>query len=64
VDIRDIVAEDGVDKGEEENENGEIETSIPERRPTKREKLEKKRKIEEYLDEHMPFNVTSLPILF
>ena len=33
---------------------------IVEKKPTKREKLDKKRKIEEYLDEHLPLNVPTL----
>ena len=43
---------------EEAEELGEApEPEIIEKRPTKREKLDKKRKIEEYLDEHLPLNV-------
>jgi len=33
------------------------ESRIVEKKPTKREKLDKKRKVEEYLDEHVPLNV-------
>lgn len=52
VDISDLVPE------EEAEELGEApEPEIIEKRPTKREKLDKKRKIEEYLDEHLPLNV-------
>ena len=38
----------------------EIQSKIIERKPTKREKLDKKRKIEDYLDEHLPFDVHPL----
>ena len=38
----------------------EVEPQIVEKKPTKREKLDKKRKIEEYLDEHLPLNVCQL----
>lgn len=69
MDITDLVGEDGAEheegNGEEgDEENGEMETKIIERKPTKREKLDKKRKIEEYLDEHLPFNVFPLTLLF
>ena len=38
-------------------EEPQEEPQIVEKTPTKREKLDKKRKIEEYLDEHLPLNV-------
>lgn len=36
-----------------------VEPEIVEMKSTKREKLDKKRKIEEYLDKHIPLNVRS-----
>ena len=45
IDISDLVGEE------------DVKPQIVERKPTKREKLDKKRKIEEYLDEHIPLNV-------
>lgn len=48
IDISDLVGEE------------EVEPEIVEKKPTKREKLEKKRKIEEYLDEHLPLNVSHI----
>jgi hypothetical protein len=55
-------------ENEEENGDGEVESNIirpgdsdnlaeTQRKLTKREKLDEKRKIEEYLDEHLPFDV-------
>ena len=49
--------EAGREHGEDDTE---IQSKIIERKPTKREKLDKKRKIEEYLDEHLPFDVQPL----
>ena len=48
IDISDLVGEE------------DVEPQIVEKKPTKREKLDKKRKIEEYLDEHLPLNVCQL----
>jgi hypothetical protein len=72
VDITDIIGEDDMENGGED-EDGEVESNIiqpggphnlanpleTQRKPTKREKLDEKRKIEEYLDEHLPFDVSS-----
>ena len=46
IDISDLVGEE------------EVEPEIVEKKSTKREKLDKKRKIEDYLDEHLPLNVS------
>lgn len=40
-----------------EEEAQEEKPQIVEKKLTKREKLDKKRKIEEYLDQHLPLNV-------
>jgi hypothetical protein len=48
IDISDLVGEE------------DVEPEIVEKKPTKREKLDKKRKIEEYLDEHIPLNVNHI----
>ena len=48
IDISDLVGEE------------DIEPEIVEKKPTKREKLDKKRKIEEYLDEHLPLNASRI----
>jgi hypothetical protein len=47
IDVTDLVQE----------EEDVVEPEIVEKKATKREKLDKKRKIEEYLDEHLPLNV-------
>ena len=49
IDISDLV--------QEEEEEEVVEPKIVDKKPTKREKLDKKRKIEEYLDEHLPLHV-------
>lgn len=49
IDISDLVPED---KFEED-----VVTVVDNKKPSKREKLDKKRKIEEYLDEHLPLIV-------
>jgi len=50
-----------MENGSENDEgDGEIESNMIKRKPTKREKLDKKRKIEEYLEEYLPFDVQSL----
>ena len=54
VDISDLVQEE--DMG--------VEPEIVEMKSTKREKLDKKRKIEEYLDEHIPLNVSPYKIQY
>jgi hypothetical protein len=64
VDITDIIGEDDMEDGEndEDDEVDPQNLAIPletQRKPTKREKLDEKRKIEEYLDEHLPFDVRS-----
>ena len=46
IDISDLVQEED-----------EPQSEIVEKGPTKREKLDKKRKIEDYLDDHFPLNV-------
>ena len=46
IDISDLVGEE------------EVDPEIVEKKSTKREKLDKKRKIEDYLDEHLPLNVS------
>ena len=52
IDVSDLISEEDV-----------VEPTIVDKTPSKREKLEKKRKIEDYLDEHFPLNVFSiLPI--
>ena len=48
IDISDLVGEE------------DVEPEIVDKKPTKREKLDKKRKIEEYLDEHIPLNVNHI----
>ena len=50
IDISDLV-------GEEDIETKDFKSEIVGRKLTKRERLDKKRKIEEYLDENLPINV-------
>ena len=47
IDVSDLVPDEDLSEPE----------IVEEKKPTKREKLDKKRKIEEYLDEHLPLNV-------
>jgi hypothetical protein len=44
---------------EMEEAQEEVDVEV-EKKPSKREKLDKKRKIEEYLDQHLPLNVLGL----
>lgn len=57
IDISDLVEENNDDACDD---NAEPDPQIPGILPTKREKLDRKRKIEEYLDEHIPFEVFHL----
>jgi hypothetical protein len=60
VDITDIIGGDEVGNGDGDEDADEDHVAIPletQRKRTKREKLGDKRKIEEYLDEHLPFEV-------
>jgi len=62
IDITDIVPdEEQEDNAEEHGPKKEMDgDNVGKKKLTKREKLERKRKIEEYLDEHLPLNVRPL----
>jgi len=55
IDISDLVP---IEDGQEYDDSQPAEPQIVEKKATKREKLDKKRKIDEYLDEHIPLTVS------
>src|SRR5438045_6074079 len=64
IDITDIVPDEEEQEEDNAEEDGPKEEmdgdNVVKKKLTKREKLERKRKIEEYLDEHLPLNVRPL----
>ena len=63
IDISDLVGKEDAEDGHRYEDDETVDATVIEKKATKREKLDKKRKIEEYLDEHLPLNVPNFVYL-